>query len=87
MVKENCRESAKKVLEGTNFAMVYSFRVFGLVIGTPLACKKYMESEIEKTTTQTEKLSYIAKTSLKNAYSCYTNVVQNKLSFLTRTSP
>ena len=45
--KENRRDSAKKVFEGTNITMVDGFRVLGLVIGTPSACDKYMESEIE----------------------------------------
>ena len=67
--------------------MVDGFRVLGSVIGTPSACEKYIESEIEKTATLTEKLSKIAKTSPQNAYSCYPKGVQNKLSFLTRTTP
>ena len=87
IVKENCRESAIKVFEGTNITMVDGFRVLGSVIGKPSACDKYIESKIEKTATLTEKLSKIAKTSPQNAYSCYTKGVQNKLSFLTRTTP
>ena len=83
IVKENRRDSAIKVSEGTNITMVEGFRVLGSVIGTPSACDKYMESEIEKTTTLSEKLSKIAKTSPQIAYSCYTKGVQNKLSFIT----
>ena len=67
--------------------MVEGFRVLGSVIGTPSVCDIYMESEIEKTAALTEKLYKIAKTSPQNAYSCYTKRVQNKLSFLTRTTP
>ena len=67
-----------------SITMVDGFRVLGSVIGTSSACDKYMESEIEKTTTLTEKLSKIAKTSPQIAYSCYTKGVQNILSFLTR---
>ena len=67
--------------------MIDGFRVLGSVIGTPSACDMYIESGIEKTATLTEKLSKIAKTSPKKAYSCYTNGVQNKLGFLTRTTP
>ena len=66
--------------------MVDCFRVLGSAIGTPSACAKYIKSEIEKTATLNEKLSKIAKTSPKNAYSCYTKGVQNKVSFLTRTT-
>ena len=49
-----------KVIEGTNITMVDSFRVLGSVIGTPSACDKYMESEIEKTATLNEKQQYPA---------------------------
>ena len=84
ILKENCRKSAIKLFEGTNITMIDGLRVLGLVIGTLSPCKKYMESEIEKTATLTEKLSKIDKTSPQTAYSCYTKGVQNKLSFLTR---
>ena len=87
IVKENRSDSAIKVFEGTNITMVDSLRVLGLVIRTPSACDKHMESEIEKTATLTEKFSKIAKASTQNAYSCYTKGVQSKLSFLTRTNP
>ena len=87
IVKENRRDSAIKVFEGTNITMVDGFRVLGSILGTPSACDKYMESEIEKTATRTEKPLKIAKTSPQNAYSCYKNGVQKNLSFLTRTTP
>ena len=60
IAKENRRDSALKVIEGTNITMVDSFRVLGSVIGTPSACDKYMESEIEKTATLDEKQQYPA---------------------------
>ena len=63
IVMENRHESAIKVFEGTNIPMVDDLRVLGSVIGTPSACDKYMESEIEKTTTLTKQLSKTAKTS------------------------
>ena len=40
IVKENRRDSAIKVIEGTNITMVDGFRVLGLVMGTPSACDK-----------------------------------------------
>ena len=73
--KENRRDSAIKVFGGKNITMVDGFGVHGSVIGTPSACDKYMETEIEKSATLTEKLSKIAKTSPQNAYSCYTKEV------------
>ena len=87
IVKENRPDSATKLFEGTKITMVEVFRVPGSVIGTPSACDKYMESEIEKTTTLTKKLSKRAKTSPQNSYSCYTKGNQNKLGSLTRTTP
>ena len=74
IVKENRRESAIKVFEGTNITKLDGYRVLGSVIGAPSTSDIYMESEIEKAAPQ-------------NAYSCYTKGVQNKLSFLTRTTP
>ena len=58
-----------------------------MVIGRPSACDKYKEIENEKTATLTEKLSKLAKTSLQNAFSCYTKEIQIKLGFLATTIP
>ena len=85
ILKENRRDSAIKIFEGTNITMVDGLRVLGSVIGTLSACDKYMESEIEKTATLTETVPKTAKTSPQNACSYYTKGVQNKLSFLKRT--
>ena len=56
IVKKNLRDRPTKNFEGANITMVDGFRVLGLVIRTPEACNKYMESKIEKTATLTEKL-------------------------------
>ena len=87
IVKKKRRENAIKVFEGLNITMRDGFRVLGSVIGRPSACDKYKASQIEKTTTLTKKFSKTAKTSPRNAHSCYTKAVQNKLSFLTRRTP
>ena len=80
IVKKNRHDSAIKVFEGTNITMVDDFRVLGSVIGTPSACDKVMESEIEKTAILTEKRCKIIKTSPQNAFSCYTREKKNKSS-------
>ena len=59
--------------------MVDGFRVLGSVIGTPLACDKYMEIEIGKTATLSEKLSKITKTLPQNAYSSYIIKIEFKI--------
>ena len=59
--------------------MVDGFRVLESVLRRPSVCDIYMEREIEKTTTLTEKLSKIAKTSVQNEYTCYTKRVQKKI--------
>ena len=47
-------------VQGMVIIMVDGLTVLGLVIGTTSACDRYMENEIEKTATLTEKLSKIA---------------------------
>ena len=57
IVKEKRRDSAIKVFGGTNITLIDGFKVLGSVIGTPSACDKYMENEIEKIANLSEKLS------------------------------
>ena len=76
IVRENRRDSAIKVFEGTNITMADDFRLLRSDIGIPSACDKYMESKIEKTATLTEKFFKVAKTLPQNAYSCYKKGVQ-----------
>ena len=75
----------QKVIQILHWWIVSEFPWIGS--GTPSANDNCMESEIEKTTTLIKKLSKIAKTSQQNAYSCFSKVVQIKLSFSTRTTP
>ena len=86
LVKENRRESAFELFKGTSITRVDGFRVLELVIGTPSACNNYMESEIEKTTTLSKRLSKIAETyhKMRNPV---TQMSLKKLSFLIKTTP
>ena len=61
--------------------------MLGSVIGTEFECKKLLEFQQNEQIKILKKLTKIAKTSPQNVYACYTKGVQEKLSFLTRTTP
>ena len=67
--------------------MKKSARVLGSVIGSETECKTFLETQLEKHKKILKKLDKMAKTSPQNVYSCYTNGVQEKLSFLVRNTP
>ena len=61
--------------------------MLGSVIGTESECKKFLEFQQNEQIKIMKKSTKIAKTSPQNVYACYTKGVQEKLSFLTRTTP
>ena len=61
--------------------------LFGSVIGSETDCKTFLDNQFEEHSKILEKNSKIAKTSPKNVYSCYTNGMQEKLSFLAKIIP
>ena len=61
--------------------------MLGSVIGTESECKKFLEFQQNEQNKILKKLTKIAKTFPQNAYACYTKGVQEKLSFLARTTP
>ena len=61
--------------------------MLGSVIGTESECKKFLEFQQNEQIKILKKLPKISKTSLQNVYACYTKGVQEKLSFLARTTP
>ena len=61
-------------------------RVLGSVKGTETECKTFLETQLEKHNKILKKLDKIAKTSPQNVYSSLTKGVQEKLSFLARTT-
>ena len=87
IVKDGLKEKAAKVFEGKDIKIVDGFRVLGSVIGTNESCEKFMSQKFEEYEKICLKLSNLVKTSPQNVYSCFTKGVQEKLSFLYRTTP
>ena len=61
-------------------------RTLGSVKGSESECKTFLETQLEKHNKILKKLDKIAKTSPQNVYSSFTKGVQEKLSFLARTT-
>ena len=62
-------------------------RVLDFVIESETECKIFLETQLEGDKKRLKKLGKIAKTSPQKVYSCYTKGVQEKLTFLARTTP
>ena len=60
-------------------------RVLYSVLGSETECKTFLETQLEEHKKILKKLGKIAKTSPQKV--CYTKGVQEKLSFLARTTP
>ena len=87
IVKNGLEEKAKKVFKGLNVEIVGGSRVLGSVIGSEEDCKQYLEKKTKEFEDLCNKLTNLAKHSPQNVYSCFTKGVQDKLSFLYRTTP
>ena len=82
IVKDEKLGEAQKIFANTGITIKAGARVLGSVIGTESECKKQ-----NKQIKILKKLTKIAKTSPQNVNGCYTKGVQEKLSFLARTTP
>ena len=60
--------------------------MLGSVIGTESEYKKFLDFQQNEQIKFLKKLLKIAKTSHQNVYACYTKGLQEKLSFVTRTT-
>ena len=87
IVKDEKLGEAQKNLANTGITIKAGARVLGSVIGTESECKKFLEFQQNEQTKNLKKLTKITKTSPQNVYACYTEGVQEKLSFLARTTP
>ena len=86
-VKDEKLGEAQKIFANTGITIKAGARVLGSVIGTESECKKFLEFQQNEQIKILKKLTKIAKTSPQNVYACYTKGVQEKLSFLARTTP
>ena len=87
IVKDEKLGKAQKIFANTGITIKAGARVLGSVIGTESECKKFLEFQQNEQIKILKKLTKIAKTSPQNVYACYTKGVQEKLSFLARTTP
>ena len=86
IVKDEKLGEAQKIFANTGITIKAGARVLGSVIGTESECKISLEFQQNEQIKVLKKLTKIAKTSHQNVYACYTKGVQEKLSFLARTT-
>ena len=86
-VKNEKYNESIKVFKNTEIEMKKGARVLGSAIGSETKCKTFLETQLEDYNKILKKICKIAKTSTQNVCSSYTKGVQEKLSFLTRTTP
>ena len=77
----------QKIFANPGITMKAGAGALGSVIGTKSRCKKFLEFQQIEQIKILKKLTKIAKNSPQNVYACYTEGVQEKLSFLARTTP
>ena len=87
IVNEEKLGEAQKIFANTGITIKAGARVLGSVIGTESECKKFLEIQQNEQIKILKKLTKVAKTSPQNVYACNTKGVQEKLSFLARTTP
>ena len=78
---------AEKLFNSSEIDIVKGHRVLGSVIGSETSCNEYKRQKQNEYIGVVEKLSKHAKTSPQNAYHCFAKGLQNKLTFLSRTTP
>ena len=87
IVKDEKLGEAQKIFANTGISIKAGARVLGSFIGTETECKMFLKFQQNEQIEVLKKLTKIAKTSPQNIYACYTKRVQEKLSFLARTTP
>ena len=86
-MKPNKRELAEKFFASNDIDIVEGHRVLGSVIGSQNECSNFLKEKKDDYAKLLNKLSKHAKTSPQAVYKCYTNGVQHKLTFISRTTP
>ena len=87
LIKPGGERQASTELAGTNVEITQGARVLGSVIGSSEAIKNFLKDAEIKYTKSLDRLGQFALTSPQNAYTCLTKGVQQKWSFLSRTTP
>ena len=87
IVKDHLMDKAKQVFKDKDVEITSGHRVLGSAIGSEESCDSILQEKQVKYNNLLEKLSQHAKTSPQNVYKAFTNGVQHKLTFITRTTP
>ena len=87
IIQPGGERQASTVFAGTNVEITQGARVLGSVIGSSEASKNFLKDAETKYTKSLDRLGQFVFTSPQNAYACLTKGVQQKLSFLSRTTP
>ena len=87
ITKAEVVSDAKNVFKGEEVDIIDGSRVLGSVIGNVDSCRQYIEDQKQNYLRILQKLTKHAKIAPQNVYKCLTNSVQQKLTFLSRTTP
>ena len=87
IIKPGGERQASTVFAGTNVEITQGAQVLGSVISSSEASENFLKDAEIKYTKSLDRLCKFALTSPQNAYACLTKGVQQKLSFLSRTTP
>ena len=78
--------SAREKFRDLDVEIIDGFRVLGSIIGSDDSCKKFLDQKKSEHCDILKKLDH-SKISPQNVYKCLTSAVQQKLTFLSRTTP
>ena len=87
VTKKEHMNLAKKTFENLDVDIIEGHRVLGSVIGTEAKSNEFLTEKLNKYTNLLHKLQKHAKKSPQNVYKALTNAVQQKLKFISRTTP
>ena len=85
-LKPGGKRQASTVFAGTNVEIMQGARILGSVIGSSEASTNFLKDAEIEYTKSLDRLGQFALTSPQNTYACLTKGIQQKLSFLSRTT-
>ena len=87
IAKTKNMKKAQSLFNKEDIDIVDGYRVLGSVTGLEAACDKFRSYKQSEYNQIVEKLFKHAKVSLQNVFHCFTKSLQNKVFFLSRTTP
>ena len=87
ITKPDFEQRARDLFANEDVEVIKGHRVLGSVIGTEERCQEFFDEKSNTYSKLLKKLSKHAKVAPQNVYKAFTNGVQQKLTFITRTTP